>query len=102
MKSSADPSERGADEALAVREGSRAPLRDVYQPANAMTFAASRLGSGLGIWHAGDLAARRSGNQARMKLRCEECGCATELARGWRAMIVEDEDDPEMDAYVVC
>ena len=37
-----------------------------------------------------------------MKLRCEECGCATELARGWRAQIVEDEDDPEMDAYVVC
>ena len=37
-----------------------------------------------------------------MKLRCEECGCATELARGWRAQIVEDEDDPEMDPYVVC
>ena len=65
-------------------------------------FATSRLGSGLGIWRAGDLAARRSGNQTRMKLRCEECGCTTELARGWRAMIVDDEEDPEMDAYVVC
>jgi ribosomal protein L44E len=37
-----------------------------------------------------------------MKLRCEECGCFTELARGWRAKIVEDEEDPEMDPYVVC
>jgi hypothetical protein len=37
-----------------------------------------------------------------MKLRCEECCCTTEPARGWRAMIVDDEDDPEMDAYVVC
>ena len=37
-----------------------------------------------------------------MKLRCEECGGTTELAQGWRAKIVEDEEDPEMDAYVVC
>jgi hypothetical protein len=37
-----------------------------------------------------------------MKLRCEECRCTTELARGWRAQIVDEEDDPEMDAYVVC
>jgi hypothetical protein len=35
-------------------------------------------------------------------MRCEECGCTTELARGWRAQIVDEEDDPEMDAYVVC
>ena len=27
-------------------------------------------------------------------------GCTTELARGWRAQIVDDEEDPEMDAYV--
>ena len=46
--------------------------------------------------------ARRSGNQACMKLRCEECSRTTEFARGWRAKIVEDEEDPEMDAYVVC
>jgi hypothetical protein len=37
-----------------------------------------------------------------MKLRCEECGGTTDLARGWRAQIVDDEEDPEMDAYVVC
>jgi RNase P subunit RPR2 len=37
-----------------------------------------------------------------MKLRCEECRCTTELARGWRAQIVDDEEDPEMDPYVVC
>ena len=66
-----------------------------------MTVTAPRFGNGLGICHAGDLAARRSGNQTRMKLRCEECRGTTELARGWRAMIVDDEDDPEMDAYVV-
>ena len=36
-----------------------------------------------------------------MELRCEECGDTKELARGWRAMIVDDEEDPEMDAYVV-
>ena len=45
---------------------------------------------------AGDLAARHSGNQAGMTLRCEECGSATELARGWRAKIVDDEEQPEM------
>jgi hypothetical protein len=27
---------------------------------------------------------------------------STELARGWKAMIVEDEEDPEMNPYVVC
>jgi hypothetical protein len=37
-----------------------------------------------------------------MKLRCEECGGTTELARGWRAQIVEDEEDPELVPYVVC
>ena len=37
-----------------------------------------------------------------MNLRCEECSRTTEFARGWRAKIVEDEEDPEMDAYVVC
>jgi len=36
-----------------------------------------------------------------MKLRCEECGRITWRARGWRAKIVEDEEDPEMGRYVV-
>ena len=36
-----------------------------------------------------------------MKLRCEECGRITGRARGWRAKIVEDEEDPEMGRYVV-
>ena len=35
-----------------------------------------------------------------MKLRCEECSLTTELARGWRAMI-DDDEAPETDAYVV-
>ena len=57
MKSSADPSERGADEALAVREGVEPRSAMVYQPANAMAFAASRMGNGSGICHPGNLAA---------------------------------------------
>ena len=60
------------------------------------------MGSGVGIWLEGDLAARRSGNQERMNLRCEQCGCTTKPARGWRAKIIDDEEDPEVDPYVVC
>ena len=36
-----------------------------------------------------------------MKLRCEECGSTTEFARGWRAKIVDDDEEPEMGAYTV-
>ena len=38
---------------------------------------------------------------ARVRAVQAECGDTKELARGWRAQIVDDEEDPEMDAYVV-
>jgi hypothetical protein len=34
-------------------------------------------------------------------LRCEECGCLSEEARDWIAHIVEDDEEPDADAYVV-
>ena len=47
------------------------------------------------------MAAWRSGNQACMKLRCGNAAVSWS-SRGMEAQIVDDEDDPEMDAYVVC
>jgi hypothetical protein len=35
-------------------------------------------------------------------LRCEECGCVTEGARGWIAqLIMDDEEEPDVEPCVV-
>jgi Zn finger protein HypA/HybF involved in hydrogenase expression len=34
-------------------------------------------------------------------LRCEECECVSEDALGWIALVVNDEEEPDQDAYVV-
>ena len=34
-------------------------------------------------------------------LKCEECQCSSETGFGWIALIVDDEDDPEWEPYVV-
>ena len=39
--------------------------------------------------------------EAVAALRCEECGCLSEEARDWIAKIVEDDEDPDADTYVV-
>jgi hypothetical protein len=32
---------------------------------------------------------------------CEECGCVSEDARDWIAHLVEDEEEPDAEPYVV-
>src|SRR5215203_2896752 len=34
-------------------------------------------------------------------LRCEECECVSEDALGWIALVIDDEEEPDQDAYVV-
>jgi hypothetical protein len=36
-----------------------------------------------------------------MVLRCEECDALCDYGEGWIAHLVDDEEEPEQDAYVV-
>jgi hypothetical protein len=36
-----------------------------------------------------------------MVLHCEECQCVSEDARDWIAHLAEDEEEPEIEPYVV-
>ena len=34
-------------------------------------------------------------------VRCEECPSRSETAQGWIALIIDDEEEPDVDPYVV-
>jgi hypothetical protein len=34
-------------------------------------------------------------------VRCEQCGCTSEDARDWIAKLIDDEDEPEYESFVV-